>query len=1170
MKRVLFYCLAALAFVAACDDTDEVAPTTLNFNRPIDMAFACYGQLRITGGSASDPSQPIKTQAEPVQACNIRSEAADATGVSPVPPGQENLGSGATASVVGTSAWYGFILQSVPGTVGIATWLTQPASKFSGVTDVTVLDADPLTPGKQGITMGVQPVGLVTDTIGCYEVTANAGSCDLSALDITSALDYQSDPQQSLQNNAPVRVNSIPVTNSSGIPLRAKPAAIAVAPPAGTIGVSCPATPTGIVYVAYPSCHLVAAIDASSGTVVAGIQLDVNGAPTVLAAADVATVTCPDECSGGGQVTAGARPTSLDLELDARTGRRALAIGSENSNVVTVVDLAVDSTPNSAATIALQQDQAGTLGVSQVKIGPVIGMGGDAGQINDTTAPGPQMQFLYAITSDATIRVANIQAGVGQNEECDTQVDPRYLHNKTGADIGFLSCMPVGGATTPPRRAGAIGPGIQLVNRMPAITTTTTEPTTTTTTTTTGTTVVGGTAAITVPMGIEIFQIQATGGTPGPTEMVGYFAVVTGANGQTYVINVDDDAHADYVDETLSGGGDGEDNAIGTAIPFDIANQPRDSLPARNAISEETINVGSGGTAQVPICDDDGPDPDADTGNVGGPRTYGAFTITLPTIPTTIVANAKAVALPSVHQVLCTGEDEPTGVAVSEMSFPAQGSNFMFSPTSIGSAALLATRDTEYPDVMNMASDETWTLTYEGSVSTDTADTATNGPPVRESMMQIDSTGMYMVDQTNPYCSAGVEPYDIVQFHGCNPSLGNSDCPPDYDCFVHPDSTVTGVGQCMLATEADRLAAACKEFLISDRRYTIGKATDGKLTLLPRKHVLRTSPVDGCQSDMQCQNLADYALANNSPNNPIDDTTAPDTHKWTCMLDPDRAPDLDETGNVIKRCVEAGLLSETSGCVADSDCDAGTVCQNGLCYEGIEPPQACVNAPEEYELDVSEAFALEGSLSGFHHHVIAGSDGTCIQDPNGSPFDIGRIPLTAPPCVAATGLPPGAPDLGINGDGTLAGPNPCETTVDQWENENKFMLGTCTPASPATALVDRKADAIIFRGPAFNMTIVDPTYPGDATCIGDRGGNLGRIPFVPIGTQMSVRVTGGFRPLFLGIQPALPAKVVKGPTNSIWVIDEGDYLSNDIDIASTSGKVFRIESQAIGIVNTLE
>src|SRR6185312_8252356 len=193
-------------------------PTTLNFNRPIDMAFACYGGLRLTGGSAADPSQTLTTSAQPVQSCDIRSGATGSGGISPVPPGQGLLGSGASASAPGPVAWYGFILQSVPGTVGIATWATKPSSQFSGITDVTVLDADPLTPGKQGITMGVQPIGLVTDKIGCYEITANAGSCDLSSLDITSALDYQSDPQSALQNREPVSVDSIKVTNASGMP----------------------------------------------------------------------------------------------------------------------------------------------------------------------------------------------------------------------------------------------------------------------------------------------------------------------------------------------------------------------------------------------------------------------------------------------------------------------------------------------------------------------------------------------------------------------------------------------------------------------------------------------------------------------------------------------------------------------------------------------------------------------------------------------------------------------------------------------------------------------------------------------------------------------------------------------------------------------------------------
>jgi hypothetical protein len=35
-------------------------------------------------------------------------------------------------------------------------------------------------------------------------------------------------------------------------------------------------------------------------------------------------------------------------------------------------------------------------------------------------------------------------------------------------------------------------------------------------------------------------------------------------------------------------------------------------------------------------------------------------------------------------------------------------------------------------------------------------------------------------------------------------------------------------------------------------------------------------------------------------------------------------------------------------------------------------------------------------------------------------------------------------------------------------------------------------------------------------------------------------------------------------------MDEGDYLSQSVDVASTRGKVFRIESAAIGIVNVLQ
>jgi hypothetical protein len=50
----------------------------------------------------------------------------------------------------------------------------------------------------------------------------------------------------------------------------------------------------------------------------------------------------------------------------------------------------------------------------------------------------------------------------------------------------------------------------------------------------------------------------------------------------------------------------------------------------------------------------------------------------------------------------------------------------------------------------------------------------------------------------------------------------------------------------------------------------------------------------------------------------------------------------------------------------------------------------------------------------------------------------------------------------------------------------------------------------------------------------------------------------------------LPVAVVRGPTQSIWVIDEGDFLSTSSSVASTRGKVFRVESTALTLINVLE
>src|SRR5262249_58374187 len=140
--------------------------------------------------------------------------------------------------------------------------------------------------------------------------------------------------------------------------------------------------------------------------------------------------------------------------------------------------------------------------------------------------------------------------------------------------------------------------------------------------------------------------------------------------------------------------------------------------------------------------------------------------------------------------------------------------------------------------------------------------------------------------------------------------------------------------------------------------------------------------------------------------------------------------------------------------------------------------------------------------------------GECMRDPTASPLKIGRLPLRAPPCD-----PTADPRTGKKPDGTFD-VNPCSLTVDETELQANFLPGTCTQGTPATTIVTRPADAIRFRNQAMTWTLVDPTYPGDARCIGDRMGGLGNVPVVPALFQQSMRITAGFTPLLIQIQPA--------------------------------------------------
>jgi hypothetical protein len=498
--------IGALVALAACGDTTTTPITQLNLDRPVDVSFACYGSMRVT----QDPGQPIVTTAMPTTACERLSPQVtprDAKGAAQSPrpvPGQDQVN--------GSPGWYSFILQSSSGTVALASWPTKPADQLqSGFSDTgldfSVLDADPLTPGKNAISIGEDPIAIVTDKAGCFEVTANAGSCDLSELEINSALDNIGGSTAAATQ---VRVDRVPIKDAAGNILLARPMAMVAEPPRPpvidetsntlvdpgdpAIGNVCPADGAGTshasgrVYVAFPSCHLVAGVDTATGTIFSAISFDpATGSATALTGAALtnAGASCPAECSAagttpGGTASPGPRPTTLSLKYDLRVdpdpvGHPAskpaptmrLAIGASNLSKITVVDLDIPTfTPTTVLQVPLEDKTPNkTLGVTTVALSLQIGMGGDANlpevqqQLTDNTTADRQAQFVYAVATDGTVRVAEV---LNKKHECDTQVDGRFLRNP---NLGIADTMCLDNTTgTLPRHVGARGPGIELPN----------------------------------------------------------------------------------------------------------------------------------------------------------------------------------------------------------------------------------------------------------------------------------------------------------------------------------------------------------------------------------------------------------------------------------------------------------------------------------------------------------------------------------------------------------------------------------------------------------------------------------------------------------------------------------------------------------------------------------
>jgi hypothetical protein len=1107
--------VVALA-AAACSDTTVNSTFQLNLDRPVDMAFACHGGLRILGDNrTAEVDDVVTVSAQPLASCDVRTQQVPTDAPAAVPEGQQSLADGPSLAPVN---YYGLILQSVPGTVSFARFPALPASAFSG-DDVSIRDADPLTPGKNGITVGIRPVAIATDSSGCFAVTANAGSRDLSMLDLNSALAFDGKARVSrlevrIPSTPPTRLDASPSALVAVAELDANASAVDPKAFGDRIGVGCLAVATGQFYVAFPDCHLVAAVAVKqfAGTpafaeVVAGIRFG-SGIPTILDGKDVT-------CAGA---AGDPKPTTIDVQRTLRVlpgspatvalDTQSMVIGAENSNLLTTVALARSGNPFLLLT---QIPLAGAVGVLDVALSPQLGLGNrpddpdplvPVDAFGDTDAVGGQFQFAYAVTSDGTVRVADLLTG----QECDTQIDPRLLKTKTVRELG---CLPV---TPMMRRSGARGPGIELP--------------------------IEGVASA-----VNIIRVSARASDDppvvpsarrgSPNTLVGTFGVITSTTGVTYMVDIDDDDKADLVENPTCPVTTNPACLLNIDLATTLPHQLRDLISTRSALPETTT------TPPLVDCTSNGPVDG--TGLTGGARMNGA--LSRPAVPE-VVAESKAFMLPTMRNVACVpgGTPAPAPVAVPELSFAAFGAL-----DSMGLRAI-AERKAAFPDTRALRSED-WRLIWEGALSVDGPNQNIDGPSVRQGTVAAGSSTLTLTDRSRPFCAAGVEAYDIVQLRGCDPQL-TGQCGLGRACYVHPDST-TGIGACLPEKNPELLADTCRDFLLSARRYTVavkaptpesppnpmkaGSPSSSELTLTPRKRVLRTSPVDGCTDDRnnaQCMAHAAFEAAQSEP--------AGTPRSARCEVDDSRKPR--DPPSQLKRCVMT--------CSKDSDCDSSSTCVEGIgdvmgtCMEGVMPPKECVAGVQRYDLRASEAFTVLGSTSGYLHNIIADSNGQCVKKANPDPLQVGRIPLQAPPC---TGVP------------TFETPNPCQTKVTHFE-------------AVADSAPTKRSDvnAILFRNPGLRFHFVDPTYTGDLTGRTDKNPTVTNAPMTFTGLAYALRIAGGFTPLTLRTSAVVPVRVVRGPQQSIWVVDEGDYLSETQTLPSTLGKVFRIESTSLSTVTVLQ
>lgn len=384
-----------------------------------------------------------------------------------IPQSLDQCSDAVAESVCGDLRLLGFVANSERNDIAMF-------SRCSGA----VIDMNIGAPGPQLISAGEVPSSMTITTgaqAGCFAISANLGSCDLSVLDVGGLASYAF--EEPPEDDPAGYVTTVVPRRADGTPLGARPGQVIAVPPAlsnaATGDQTCDPAYPGSVYVTFPSCQLVAELDLRTQRILQSRQFvrDDQGAITVVDAG--ADPVCPIDCSeqfldpmyedalktapvgdpdgmyplAMALVTPPSDPTGCVDDADLQVQDPSLYVGGLGADAL--FELRFDG--KTWTDDPLEFELTASQGISAIRPTPAMEM--NSGLSGDNF-----FQFLYILAGDGSTRVVRRNFDPGRIElgiECDTQVDPTAVTN--------TACHPAEfpGENPPDRRPFARGPGIR-------------------------------------------------------------------------------------------------------------------------------------------------------------------------------------------------------------------------------------------------------------------------------------------------------------------------------------------------------------------------------------------------------------------------------------------------------------------------------------------------------------------------------------------------------------------------------------------------------------------------------------------------------------------------------------------------------------------------------------